>query len=144
MVTVDGQGGSDRLHLTGQLNKDTGTPVSGSKDQIVLKNENYDAGYHTGELTIDITGIEKYTDELAGKKVIELTKENLQKVNGKEGEYTVTGGAAFTDYVLKEKTSGIKSLKINSANAFLSKLLIDEFKTDDDDGTASPQGISRT
>ena len=92
-VTVAAGDGSDRLHLTGELYKNKSgediKPIDGNENALTLKNKHYTAAESeksAGEMQINLTGIEKYTDALVNKRTEKITSSMLQAVEGQEKE----------------------------------------------------------
>ncbi|MBQ3282228.1 MAG: hypothetical protein IJH42_00030, partial [Atopobiaceae bacterium] len=128
---VDGGTGADRVHLTGKIYSDAEHNVygiSGNAERLSLKtakDETDDDGKTTvSVLNLRFANIEAYTDDLSGKKVVELDTDNNGKIR-----YTAAL-ENFVTYALNVKGTATSSgqgilysaVLTDTSNVFLSTL----------------------
>ncbi|MBR3018477.1 MAG: hypothetical protein IKH57_15605 [Clostridia bacterium] len=121
-LSVDGSEGSDHLHITGTLNKDT------AEDDRAKYNEAGDmvlVGPDAKALTVKLAGIESVTDELVNKRTVKLTP-------AASGNVVYTADKAFTNYIINAPADKLNSVTVSAKDSkalALSSVLINTATT---------------
>ena len=91
-ITVNGGVGNDRLHLTGGLKEDA-THTVGKENMNLTTKEGK-------QLSVSLSGMEDFTDDLTGKPTSKITEADLKLWEGTDDQYYYEADQAFHNYVI--------------------------------------------